>query len=320
MWFRVGTVTAFYITSGLGYYKSPHTAFGCLMGFSKITVIGLGLIGGSLAWALRGSGRVGEVFGVDLDEMAIDYGIKNGIIDSGSKGLEEGIKGSEVIVIATYVGTIPEIARAAIPLAPKGAIITDVGSVKWNIVKEIEGVIPPHLHFVGGHPIAGTERSGVWVADSGLFRGKRCILTPTQKTDPEALRRVSELWETVGARVFSMDARTHDRVFGFVSHLPHVVAYALVNSVADQREPDNMLDFAGGGLRDYTRIGASSPDMWSEIFLTNKENVLEAIRGFKKALGRIEGLIERDDISGLKEELRGAVRAKESMNKDSNIP
>jgi len=290
------------------------------MGFSKITIIGLGLIGGSLAWALKKSGRVGEVFGVDLDGKAIDYGIKQGIIDNGSKELDKGVNNSEVVVIATYVGTIPEIAETVVSLASKGAIITDVGSVKGKIVKEIEGFLPPHLHFIGGHPIAGTERSGVWVADSKLFQGKRCILTPTQKTHPEALSRVMELWETVGARVFSMDAETHDRVFGFVSHLPHVVAYALVNSVVDQRNPDNMLDFAGGGLRDYTRIGASSPDMWSDIFLANKENVLEAIREFKKALEKIEGLIEGGDLRGLKEELKEAVKAKKSMNNNSKIP
>ncbi|MBI2485898.1 MAG: prephenate dehydrogenase [Deltaproteobacteria bacterium] len=285
------------------------------MSFSKITIIGLGLMGGSLACALKKSGRVGEVFGVDLDEKALDYAVREGIIDNGSKEIEEGVNHSEVVVIATYVGIIPQVAMSVASIASKGTIITDVGSVKGKIVKEIEDRLPSHLHFIGGHPIAGTERSGVWASDLRLFKGTRCILTPTLKTQPEALSKVKSLWESVGARIFSMDAETHDRVFSFVSHLPHVVAYALVNSVASQRERDNMLDFAGGGLRDYTRIGASSPDMWSDIFLMNRENVLGSIREFKKALEKIEELIAKEDLRKLKEELDKAVRIKRNMDK-----
>ncbi|MGH7806801.1 MAG: prephenate dehydrogenase [Thermodesulfobacteriota bacterium] len=284
------------------------------MNFSKITVIGLGLIGGSLAWALKKSGRVGEVFGVDLDEKAIDYAVREGVIDDGSKDIEKGVSQSDLIVIATYVGIIPKVAKSIISLVSKGTIITDVGSVKGKIVNEIEELLPSHLYFVGGHPIAGTERSGVWASDLRLFNGKRCILTPTLKTHPEALAKVKSLWESVGARVFTMDAETHDRVFSFVSHLPHLVAYALVNSVASQRVLHNMLDFAGGGLRDYTRIGASSPEMWSDIFLMNRENVLESIREFKKSLERIEELVAGENLIELREELNRAVRIKQNMD------
>jgi prephenate dehydrogenase len=199
-------------------------------------------------------------------------------------------------------------------LVSKGTVITDVGSVKGKIVQETEEFLPSHVHFVGGHPIAGTECSGVWASDPRLFNGKRCILTPTLKTHPEALANVKSLWESVGARVFTMDAETHDRVFSFVSHLPHVVAYALVNSVASQRVLNNMLDFAGGGLRDYTRIGASSPEMWSDIFLMNRENVLESIREFKKSLERIEELVAGENLIELREELNRAVRIKQNMD------
>ena len=284
------------------------------MNFSKITVIGLGLIGGSLAWALKKSGRVGEVFGVDLDEKAIDYAVREGIIDEGSKDIEKGVSQSELTVIATYVGSVSKVAKSIISLVSKGTIITDVGSVKGKIVQETEEFLPSHVHFVGGHPIAGTECSGVWASDPRLFNGKRCILTPTLKTHPEALAKVKSLWESVGARVFTMDAETHDRVFSFVSHLPHLVAYALVNSVASQRVLHNMLDFAGGGLRDYTRIGASSPEMWSDIFLMNRENVLESIREFKKSLERIEELVAGENLIELREELNRAVRIKQNMD------
>ena len=284
------------------------------MNFSKITIIGLGLIGGSLAWALKKSGRVGEVFGVDLDEKAIDYAVREGVIDEGSKDIEKGVSQSELTVIATYVGSVSKVAKSIISLVSKGTIITDVGSVKGKIVQETEEFLPSHVHFVGGHPIAGTECSGVWASDPRLFNGKRCILTPTLKTHPEALAKVKSLWESVGARVFTMDAETHDRVFSFVSHLPHVVAYALVNSVASQRILNNMLDFAGGGLRDYTRIGASSPEMWSDIFLMNRENVLESIREFKKSLERIEELVAGENLIELREELNRAVRIKQNMD------
>lgn len=284
------------------------------MTFKRVTIIGLGLIGGSLAWGLKKSGRVGEIFGVDLDKEAVDYAIREGIIDSGSKVIEKGVDLSQVVVIAVHVGLIPRVAKSIASIASPRTVITDVGSVKEKIVEEIECSLPPHLHFVGGHPIAGTERSGARAADFNLFQGKRCILTPTSKTNPEALGKVKNLWEAVGARVFTMDAGTHDRVFGFVSHLPHVVAYALINAVASVEKPDNILDFAGGGLRDYTRIGASSPEMWCDIFLENKENTLEALREFKRALEKIEGLIKAENEEGLLEELRRAVGAKSKMD------
>jgi prephenate dehydrogenase len=258
---------------------------------------------------------VEEIFGIDIDEKAIDYAIRGGIIDNGSKEIERGVDRSQIVVIATHVGLIPWIAKSVSPLAFAGTIITDVGSVKEKIVKTIEGSLPSHLHFVGGHPIAGTERSGVRAADFKLFQGKRCILTPAPKTHPEALSKVKNLWEAVGAQVFTMDVETHDRIFGFVSHLPHVVAYALINAIASVKQPDNILDFAGGGLKDYTRIAASSPEMWGDIFIGNKENTLEAVRDFKRVLEKIEGLIKTESVKGLKEELGKAVRVKSEMDK-----
>jgi prephenate dehydrogenase len=284
------------------------------MNFSKITIIGLGLIGGSLAGSLKKSGRVGEVFGVDFDGKALDYAVREGIIDHGSKEIEKGANESELIVIATHVGIIPKLVQSITPLAAKGTIITDVGSVKGRIVKEIDELLPSHLYYVGGHPIAGREYSGVWASDPRLFDGKRCILTPTPKTHPEALAKVKNLWESVGAVVFTMDAETHDRVFSFVSHLPHLVAYALVNSVDSQRVLPNLFDFAGGGLRDYTRIGASSPEMWADIFLMNKENLLESIREFKKSLEAIEEFVRGKNLIELREELNKAVRIKQNMD------
>jgi len=285
------------------------------MKFRKVTIIGIGLIGGSLAWALKKSGGVTEIFGVDLNEKAVDYAIQEGIIDRGSNEIERGVKQSEIIVIATHIGLIPGIAKSVFDIASKGSLITDVGSIKGKIVEEVEVSLPSQLYFVGGHPIAGTERSSVWAADYRLFQGKRCILTPTQKTQADALAKAKSLWEIVGAEVFTMDPQTHDRVFAYVSHLPHAVAYALLNAVASEKEPDNILEFAGGGLRDYTRIGASSPDMWGDILIANKKNVIEALETFKGVLENIRLMIEREDIKGLREELGKSVSVKHITDK-----
>ncbi|GIW46875.1 MAG: prephenate dehydrogenase [Deltaproteobacteria bacterium] len=279
------------------------------MHFKKVAVVGIGLIGGSLAWALKKSGKVGEVFGVDVDKGALSYAVDKGIVDRGSNKIEE-VRDSEVVVVATHVRFIPEIVSSLSCIGLKDTVVTDVGSVKESIVKEVERRLPPYVYFVGGHPIAGTENSGVWFSDFALFKNKRCVLTPTERTHARALEIVTAMWKIVGAEVFIMDPKTHDRVFGFLSHLPHVVAYALLNSTELDEDSRNFIGFAGGGLRDYTRIGASSPDMWSDIFLANKENVLLAIHRFKEALERIEVAIKKEDEKELKSELGKAVGVK----------
>ena len=267
--------------------------------FDKVTIVGLGLIGGSLAWALRESGEVRTVCGVDSDPGSVDYAVETGIIDEGSTDAAEAVPGAEVIVAATYVGTIPDTVRALIPHADDGALITDVGSVKAGIVREIESFIPGRLEFVGGHPIAGTENSGVRNAVLGLFSGKRFILTPTAKTPETAKKKIRALWKLAGSDIYEMDPDSHDRVFGLVSHLPHAAAYALVDAILSSEDPDTLFDFAGGGLRDYTRVASSSPEMWAGIMTANKDNVLGAIRQLKESLSKIESALEKGDREAL---------------------
>ncbi|MEW6145826.1 MAG: prephenate dehydrogenase/arogenate dehydrogenase family protein [Thermodesulfobacteriota bacterium] len=267
--------------------------------FDKVTVIGLGLIGGSLAWALKRSKRVRNVFGVDTDEETLGYALEKQIIDEGSVDLAEGAAGAEIVVIATHVGAIVKTAKSLIPLLSEGTIITDVGSVKGKIVREIEKIMPPHLHFLGGHPIAGTENSGIANADPRLFKGRRFILTPTEKTALVVKSRIATLWELVGSEVHEMDIDAHDRVFGFVSHLPHVLAYSLIDAILSTGEQDTLLSFAGGGLRDYTRVAASSPAMWCEILIANKENVLKAVKEFKSSLDKMENALANEDSDSL---------------------
>lgn len=278
--------------------------------FGKVTIIGLGLIGGSLAQALRESGEVRTVSGVDTDSGSVDYALKNGIIDEGSTDISEAVSGAEVIVAATYVGTIADTIRSAVPHAEDGALITDVGSVKAGIVREIESFIPERLGFVGGHPIAGTENSGVRNADPALFRGKRCILTPADKTSPELKEKAAALWRLTGSEVYEMDPDAHDRVFGLVSHLPHAAAYALVDAILSSDNPDTLLDFAGGGLRDYTRVASSSPEMWVDIMTANRGNVLAALRQLGTSLSKIESALEKGDREALLKIFTGAAGAR----------
>ena len=278
--------------------------------FDKVTIIGLGLIGGSLAQALRESREVRTVSGVDSDPGSVEYALEKGIIDEGSLDIGEGAAGAEVIVAATYVGTIADTIRATVPHAEDGALITDVGSVKAGIVREVEGFIPERLGFVGGHPIAGTENSGVRNADPALFRGKRCILTPTDKTRPDLKEKAGALWSLTGSEVYEMDPDAHDRVFGLVSHLPHAAAYALVDAILSSEDPDTLLDFAGGGLRDYTRVASSSPEMWVDIMTANRDNVLTALRQLLTSLGKIESALEKGERKALLKIFNEAAAAK----------
>lgn len=284
------------------------------MDYSKITVIGLGLIGGSLAWALKRAGNVGEVYGVDIDDGAIDYAIREHIIDVGSKDLRDAVNNSDVVVIATHVGIIPKIANSLASILSPNTTVTDVGSVKARLVNEIESMLPKDLGFVGGHPISGTERSGIFHCSSELFRGKKCVLTPTVNTNDESLVRVRKLWESIGAEVYTMTPEAHDRVFAYVSHLPHTVAYALLNSVASQGGwCAEIFNFAGGGLRDFTRIGESSPEMWSDIFVANRENVLAAIADFKDEIEKIRIAVEKGNRKRLGDILSDAARFRKGL-------
>ena len=283
--------------------------------FGKVTIVGLGLIGGSLAWALKESGEVRTVCGVDSDPGSVEYAVETGIIDEGSTDAAEAVPGAEVIVAATYVGSIADTVRSLIPHADDGALITDVGSVKAVIVRDVESFIPGRLGFVGGHPIAGTENSGVRNAILGLFSGKRFILTPTAITPGAAKEKIRALWKLVGSDVYEMDPDSHDRIFGLVSHLPHAAAYALVDAILSSGDPDTLLDFAGGGLRDYTRIASSSPEMWADIMTANRDNVLGALRQLKESLSKIESALEKGDRDALLKIFNAAAKTKKDSIK-----
>ncbi len=282
------------------------------MTFEKVTVIGLGLIGGSLAAALRDSGEVGEVFGVERDSESLRFALENGIADVGSSEIGSGISGSEIVVVATYVDTVAQVAAEVSGVVSQGTVVCDTGSVKALAVREMEKN-PRNIRFVGAHPIAGKETSGVRESDPGLFSGKKCVVTPVESTCPEALSMVKTLFSLAGSEIVEMDPESHDEIFSLVSHLPHAVAYSLVSAVASSGGERNLFDFSGGGLADFTRVSGSSPEMWAGIFIENRDAVLDAIRSFAGKLGEIEKAIASGNVEQLETLLRDARDSKRDL-------
>jgi prephenate dehydrogenase len=214
----------------------------------------------------------------------------------------KGLRDAGLVVLATPVESILQLLPKIGALCGDDTVVTDVGSVKGSIVREAERTLTRPSRFVGGHPIAGTENSGVEASFSSLFTDRKTILTPTDGTDPEALGRVRRLWEEIGSNVVMMDTETHDRVMGFVSHLPHIVAYALVHTLysQDQRDGD-LARFSAGGFLDFTRIASSHPEMWRDICLMNREALLEAVDSFGLTLDKFRAMISAQDGKGLEE-------------------
>jgi prephenate dehydrogenase len=248
----------------------------------KLAVVGVGLIGGSLALALKEAGAVGHVVGVGRGLPNLETALRLGVVDSITQDLAEGVADADVIFLATPVQALGTVAEQSMPYLKTGAIITDGGSVKQAVIDAIEPHLRGDVNFVPGHPIAGTENSGAEAAFPTLYRDRRCILTPTRRTDKDALEYIRSMWQLVGSQVVMMEVDKHDRVLAAISHLPHMVAYALVNAVgAYDRYDENILEYSAGGFRDFTRIASSDPTMWRDIALTNREALVEMMGQFE---------------------------------------
>jgi prephenate dehydrogenase len=263
--------------------------------FDRVTIIGVGLIGGSLGLALREKGLVRRVVGVGRRAASIDRALEMGAIDEGTLDPIKGVKDADLVILGTAIRLIVEMGeKVAAHLAP-GCIVTDVGSTKSEVVRRLTELLPADVHFVGAHPIAGSEKRGIDAARPALFEKCVCVLTPTQNTDPQAMRRVADLWSAVGARVCTLSCEEHDRVLARTSHLPHLAAAALVGLL---QGPDR--GFVGTGLRDTTRVASGDVDIWCDIFLTNREAVLEALSGFTEQMSQLRRAVEiadRDKIA-----------------------
>src|SRR3990167_4232211 len=275
--------------------------------FKTITIIGVGLIGGSFARICKNKKIADRIIGFGRDEKNLKKAVELKVIDSYTQNLKEAVRDSDFILLATPVSTIIEIAREMMPYLKKGTIITDAGSVKGEIVREIDKILPEGIFFVGAHPIAGTEKSGVEASFLDLFVGSRCVITPTEKTDSTPMEKVKEIWKEAGSEVILMDADKHDRYLAAVSHLPHAVAYALVNAVGNLEEREKgILSLSAGGFRDFTRIAASHPAMWGDIFFINKREIVEMINIFKSTLDNNKEAIVNGDGANLKREFEKA--------------
>ena len=275
--------------------------------FPRLAIAGVGLIGGSLALAARAAGLVGEVVGFGRSAENLRLARERGVIDRAERDPAAAVAGADGLVLAAPLGACVGLAEAFRPHARLGTILTDVGSVKAVLVSALEAQWAGVGPVVGAHPIAGSESSGAGAARADLFHGRRCILTPTGHTDPNALARVRALWEGVGAHVETMPAALHDEIFARVSHLPHVVAYALAAAVDEVRVGGRRaLDYAGSGFRDTTRIAGSPAELWRDIALANATALRAALAEFRAALDRLEALVVAGDAAGLETALATA--------------
>jgi prephenate dehydrogenase len=266
----------------------------------RVAIIGVGLIGGSFARALREAGAVHTIIGFDKDRVNLEVALSLGVVDEIADTAADGVRDAQVVFISIPSCAIPGALQEIAAFLPPGCIVTDAGSVKAEIVRTCENLMPARGFFVGGHPIAGTEHSGAAASFATLYKGKRCILTPTAATDRSAQDIVSRLWQATGADVCVMEPGHHDRIFAEISHLPHVVAYALVHAVGTADvEGENVLSYSAGGFRDFTRIASSDPVMWRDIALMNREALLASIDGFSASLAELRIRIAGNDQVGL---------------------
>ena len=274
--------------------------------FNQATVIGVGLIGGSIAGVIKARGIAQTVVGVGRNKDNLESAVRLGLIDRYSQDAKKGVVGSDLVVLCCPVGSFEQVAKEIKPYLKDQAVVTDAGSVKGRLVERLEEIFYLKARYVPAHPIAGGERSGAEAADLKLFQGARCILTPTRHTDIQALEAVSDLWEAAGAKVERMDPFDHDRVFGMVSHLPHVAAYAMVGALTKMDGGEDAISYAAGGFKDFTRIAGSHPGMWRDICLLNAGNIKAALDVYIKSLEALRGLIEAGDGDALQAEFEKA--------------
>ncbi len=262
----------------------------------RLCIIGVGLIGGSLALALRQAGAVGHVIGCNRSTESLATARELGIIDAGETDPVRAAAGADLVVVAVPMLAMEGVFRAIAPAISPATVLTDAGSTKGHVIRAAAaafGQVPPRL--VPGHPIAGTEQSGPAAAFPELYRGRRVILTPVAHTDPTATARVRWMWEQAGAQVEAMEIEHHDEVLAATSHLPHMLAYSLVDALARMEEHREIFRFAAGGFRDFTRIASSDPQMWHDICLTNRDQLLKMLSRFGSDLQRLSAAIDAGD-------------------------
>lgn len=272
--------------------------------FKKVAIIGTGLIGGSLGLLIKKKRLADEVVGVSRHKKSLGLALKIKAIDRGSLSLEI-VKGADLLILATPVDTIISLKRQIRKITGGDCLVTDVGSAKHKITRELSRLFP---NYVGSHPLAGSEKRGILNAGPDLFKGSLCVLTPTKSTEVKALARIKAFWEKLGVKTVCISPQEHDRALSFTSHLAHIVAFSLMNSV-----PADFLKFASGGLKDTTRIASSDPELWQGIFLTNKTELLKAIRLFESNLKKIKSALAGNNKARLAGILKQAQKKRNTL-------
>jgi prephenate dehydrogenase len=268
--------------------------------FNKITIVGMGLIGGSVGMACRQKGLAEKVVGVVRRTSAIQEVLDHAAADEVSLDIGEGAASADLLVMATPVEAMPVLARQARSALKRSCIVTDVGSVKRSVVSRMERVLKSTCHYVGAHPMAGSEKSGIRIASPTLFEGATCIITATRNSSPTAVRKVRRFWEALGCGVVYLSPQQHDLSIALVSHLPHVAASSLVNVLArSSRDPLSTMKLAGKGFKDTTRIAGASPKLWAGICLENRDALLRHLENYRQELSEFAALLENEDRGGL---------------------
>ncbi|AUM11570.1 bifunctional prephenate dehydrogenase/3-phosphoshikimate 1-carboxyvinyltransferase [Ketobacter alkanivorans] len=267
---------------------------------NRVTIVGLGLIGGSFALGLKAHGLCNEIVGCSRSQSTLDKGLQLGVIDRAEPDILKAVAGADLVMLAAPIGSTETLLRAMAPALDGSAVVTDAGSVKGNVVaaaKAVFGKVPNW--FVPGHPIAGSERSGVEAAKVDLYQNHKVILTPLPDTDPDALNLVQHAWSGIGAEVLTMSVEQHDSVLAATSHLPHLLAFSLVDTLAKEDENQEIFRYAAGGFRDFTRIASSDPTMWHDIFIANQQSILDVIGHFSRGLEVFKAAVEQQDSQAM---------------------
>lgn len=284
-----------------------------MQAFRKITIFGVGLIGGSFALALKKSGAVGEVVGVGRRRETLVRAASLGIIDSHTDDVAQAVAGADLVLIAAPVAQTTALLQAIASHLQPETVVTDAGSTKTDVVLAARAALGSKIHqFVPGHPIAGREQNGPEAALSDLYVGKKVILTGLPENPSTAIDRVTDSWQQCGALVHHLSAEAHDAVFAAVSHLPHVLAYALVDDIAARPDADRLFQYAASGFRDFTRIAGSSPEMWRDIALANRTALLSELDAYMAKLSQIRALLDQGDGSSLEKIFGGAQAARQA--------
>lgn len=281
------------------------------MPFARAAIIGVGLIGASLARALKKNSLAEAITGCGRSRDNLVYALDKGYVDSITLCPVEAVKGADLVVLATPVDTLEAIATAIAGNLKPGALVMDVGSIKGGLVTRVQSLMPEGVEFLGCHPIAGSEHSGAAASVDGLFEGAECLITPTDRNTDEAISQASDLWESVGSRVRVMDAMEHDELLGLVSHFPHLAAYAMINAIEERSE--GAIALSGAGLKDTTRIAMSPSALWREISIMNRENIIPVLEGFISEIEGIKKALEQGDAQGLERSLKKAESRRRSI-------